>query len=336
MNHPVTKRWGLIIAGLTILLAGCALMALRLGSTGLSAAEILDAVFHDRDSVTAGIVLGIRLPRVILAIAVGGALSVAGTILQGLFRNPLVEPYTLGISGGASLGVCIAILTGLPALLGVTAYPLAGFAGAGIVIVLVYGLGLRTGRLHPNTMLLIGVMISFVSSSLVMLLMAVSEQDDLSNIVFWIMGSLDEPSPVLIRLVLAGSLAGLVIALCHSLVLNAMVLGDDEAALLGVRTARARKILFVTASLLTGLSVSAGGIIMFVGLIVPHFMRMIAGSDHRILIISSFLGGACFLTFCDVVARMVIAPLELPVGVITGIIGGVTFIYVLGRKKVAL
>lgn len=336
MNDPVAKRWILIIAGLSILLTACALMALRLGSTGLSAAQILDAVFRDRDSVTAGIVLGIRLPRVILAIAVGGALSVAGTILQGLFRNPLVEPYTLGISGGASLGVCIAILTGLPALLGVTAYPLAGFAGAGIVIVLVYGLGLRTGRLHPNTMLLIGVMISFVSSSLVMLLMAVSEQDDLSNIVFWIMGSLDEPSPVLIRLVLAGSLAGLVIALCHSLALNAMVLGDDEAALLGIHTARARKVLFVTASLLTGLSVSAGGIIMFVGLIVPHFMRMIAGSDHRILIISSFLGGACFLTFCDVLARMVIAPLELPVGVITGIIGGVVFIYVLGRKKVAL
>jgi iron complex transport system permease protein len=336
MNDSVTNRWGLIIAGLTILLAGCALVALRLGSTGLSTAQILEAVFHDRDSVTAGIVLGIRLPRVILAIAVGGALSVAGTVLQGLFRNPLVEPYTLGISGGASLGVCIAILTGLPALLGVTAYPLAGFAGAGIVIVLVYGLGLRTGRLHPNTMLLIGVMISFVSSSLVMLLMAVSEQDDLSNIVFWIMGSLDEPSPVLIRLVLAGALAGLFIALFHSLALNAMVLGDDEAALLGIHTARARKILFVTASLLTGLSVSAGGIIMFVGLIVPHFMRMIAGSDHRILIISSFLGGACFLTFCDVVARMIIAPLELPVGVITGIIGGVVFIYVLGRKKVAL
>lgn len=128
MNDSVTNRWVLIIAGLTILLAGCALVALGLGSTQLSTAQILEAVFHDRHSVTAGIVLGIRLPRVILAIAVGGALSVAGTLLQGLFRNPLVEPYTLGISGGASLGVCIAILTGLPALLDVTAYPLAGFA----------------------------------------------------------------------------------------------------------------------------------------------------------------------------------------------------------------
>ncbi len=162
---------------------GMCLTALRLGSTRLSSAQIFDALFHDQDSVTASIILGIRLPGD-SGHCRGRGVECGRDPAQGLFRNPLVEPYTLGISGGASLGVCIAILTGLPALLGVTAYPLAGFAGAGIVIVLVYGLGLRTGRLQPNTMLLIGVMISFVSSSLVMLLMAVSEQDDLSKYCF--------------------------------------------------------------------------------------------------------------------------------------------------------
>ncbi len=336
MRNEGATHWGVIVGGLLSLLLVSVLLALRLGTTHLTLKEILTALFYDRESAAASIVLGIRLPRVILGVAIGGALSVAGTLLQGLFRNPLVEPYTLGISGGASLGVCVAILLRLPGVLGVVSYPLAGFAGAGVVILTVYGLGIRAGRLMPNTMLLIGVMISFVSSSLVMLLMAVSEQDDLSNIVFWIMGSLDEPNPVLIRTVLAGSLIGLVVAMAHSVALNALVLGDEEASLLGVNTVRTRKILFVAASLLTGLSVSAGGIIMFVGLIVPHFMRITAGADHRILIVSSFLGGGCFLILCDVIARVVIAPLELPVGVITGIIGGVVFIYVLSRKKVAL
>jgi iron complex transport system permease protein len=220
--------------------------------------------------------------------------------------------------------------------MGVLAYPLAGFAGAATVILAVYSIGMRAGRLRPNTMLLIGVMISFVSSSLVMLLMAVSRHDDLSSIVFWIMGSLDEPNATLIRVMMGGSVAGLVVSMACSLKLNALVLGDEQAFLLGVDTVRTRKILFLIASALTGLSVSAGGIIMFVGLIVPHFMRMVAGGDHRILIISSFLAGACFLTLCDVIARVVISPLELPVGVITGIIGGIVFIYALSRKKVAL
>ena len=336
MRGDVLRRWAVIVVTLMGVLVLIVAVSLSVGTTPLSFGEIFRAVFSNQESVESSIVMGIRLPRVIMGIAIGGALSVAGTLLQGLFRNPLVEPYTLGISGGASLGVCLSILLGLPGILGVVAYPLAGFAGAITVILAVYTLGMRAGSLRPNTMLLIGVMISFVCSSLVMLLMAVSRHDDLSNIVFWIMGSLDESNPELIKMVFAGSIIGLFIALFHSPKLNALTLGDEEASLLGINTTRTRKILFVTASLLTGLSVSAGGIIMFVGLIVPHFMRMKAGSDHRILVISSFLCGACFLTLCDVIARIVISPLELPVGVITGIIGGIVFIYVLSQKKVSL
>lgn len=336
MKQKKINRWIWITTGLAVLLVLSVLLALGVGSTAISPSGIFGAFFTGSETIESSIILGIRLPRVFMGIAIGGALSVAGTILQGLFRNPLVEPYTLGISGGASLGVCMAILSGLPGILGVMAYPFSGFAGAGTVILLVYTLGMKAGALRPNTMLLIGVMISFVSSSLVMLLMAVSGHDDLSNIVFWIMGSLDESNAALIRVTMGGSVLGLVIAMVYSLKLNALVLGDEEAALLGVDTVATRKILFVTASLLTGLSVSAGGIIMFVGLIVPHFMRMMAGSDHRILIISSFLAGASFLTLCDVIARVVIMPLELPVGVITGIIGGVVFIWVLSRKRAVL
>ncbi|THB72920.1 MAG: iron ABC transporter permease [Desulfobacteraceae bacterium] len=336
VKTPIPKRWAAIITGLAVLMLLSIALALGVGTTALSPSGIWNGIFGNTDTIESGIILGIRLPRVIMGVAVGGALSVAGTLLQGLFRNPLVEPYTLGISGGASLGVCLCLLFGLPGLLGIVAFPLAGFAGAGTVILLVYSLGMRSGSLRPNTMLLIGVMISFVSSSLVMLLMAVSRSDDLSNIVFWIMGSLDEPNRTLIKLVMGGSIAGLILSMFYSVKMNALTLGDEEASLLGIDTVLTRKVLFVTASLLTGLSVSASGIIMFVGLIVPHFMRMFAGSDHRILIPSSFLAGACFLTLCDVIARVIISPLELPVGVITGIIGGIVFIYVLSQKRVAL
>ncbi|MFO7749128.1 MAG: iron ABC transporter permease [Desulfobacteraceae bacterium] len=319
-----------------IVLVLAATAALSIGSTRIPFDRIPSILLAGQESADYHILVGLRLPRLILAAAVGGSLGLAGTLLQGMFRNPLVEPYTLGISGGASLGVCLAIVFHLTDTIGIMAYPISGFAGAGAVIVLVYFLGIQSGGIKPESMLLTGVMISFVSSSLVMFLMAVSKSDDLHNIIFWIMGSLDEPNTGLIKIVCTGSITGLVISLfyCHDL--NAMVLGHEEASFIGVNTVRTRKVLFVTASLLTGLSVSVAGIIMFVGLIIPHFMRMLFGGDHRTLIINSFFGGASFLIFCDLFARTVISPLELPVGVITGIIGGVVFIWVLARKQVVL
>ncbi len=330
------KKWGSILFVLIALLIFSALCGLSIGATDIPFTDIFRILFLDKESTNYHILTGIRLPRIIIAIAVGGALGLAGTLLQGMFRNPLVEPYTLGISGGASLGICLTIVFSLHAKIGVIAFPLSGFTGAGLVILMVYTLSMKGGNLRPDTMLLTGVMISFVSSSFVMLLMAISKSDDLHNIVFWIMGSLDEPDITLIKIVTVGSLAGLVISCFHCHSLNALALGEEEARFLGIDTLRTKKKLFIIASLLTGLSVSAAGIIMFVGLIIPHFMRIIIGSDHRILIISSYLGGASFLILCDLFARTVISPLELPVGVITGIIGGVVFIYVLGKKQVRL
>jgi len=336
MRDNKIKQWVLILILLVIILIIASLSGLAIGSTKIPFNNIIDILLNGKGTAEYSILTGIRLPRTIIAIAIGGSLSLAGTLLQGMFRNPLVEPYTLGISGGASLGVCLTIVFSLHTKIGIMAYPISGFAGAGLVIFLVYTLSLKGGALKPNTMLLTGVMISFVASSLVMLLMAVSRSDDLHNIVFWIMGSLDEPNIMLIKIVCYGSIFGLVISLFHCHKLNALALGDEQAALLGVNTAKTKKTLFIIASLLTGLSVSVAGIIMFVGLIIPHFMRMVIGSDHRILIISSFLGGASFLIMCDIFARTIISPLELPVGVITGIIGGIVFIYILGQKQVRL
>ncbi len=330
-NNP--KSWGLVTAVLLVLLAFASALSMSVGSAGIRIMDIPGILAGGQGSAEYGILTGIRLPRMLLGLAMGGALGLAGTLLQGMFKNPLVEPYTLGISGGASLGICVNILFKLYAHIGIIAYPLSGFAGASLVIFLVYGLNHRTRHIKSNRMLLTGVMISYVASSLVMLLMALAQADDLQNIVLWIMGSLDEPDMDLIFMALGGSLSGLVLSYFFCFDLNGLLLGEEEAAGLGVNTARTKKGVFFIASFLTGLSVSVAGVIMFVGLIVPHFMRMVTGPDHRILLISSYLAGAVFLILCDILARIIIAPLELPVGVITGIIGGVVFIWAISRNK---
>lgn len=330
------KKWGVFLIFLFAVLIFVSLLALGLGSTHIPFTDIPNILLNDKESTAYSILTNIRLPRIILGIAIGGALSLAGVLLQGMFRNPLVEPYTLGISGGASLGVCVNILFQLYSKVGIIAYPLSGFAGATIVIFLVYSLNSRSRHLRSNRMLLTGVMISYVASSLVMLLMALAKSDDLQNIVIWIMGSLDEPNGQLIWIAFSGALAGLVLSYFFCFELNALLLGDEDASNLGINIPRTKKWVFIIASFLTGLSVSVAGIIMFTGLIVPHFIRMFTGPDHRILLISSFLAGASFLVICDVIARVIIAPLELPVGVITGIIGGSIFIWALARKQVTL
>ncbi len=311
------------------------LFSLSLGSTGFSLKEVF-ASFSRKESVAHSIVFQLRLPRILLGFAVGGGLSLAGVILQGLFRNPLVEPYTLGISGGAALGVSLGMLSHLPKVLGMIALPLTGFGGAVLVIALVYLLSTRRGILRIQGLLLTGVMVSFISSSLIMLIMAVSRLEDLHGIVFWIMGFLGGTNWWMVALMVCVALMGLGISYFFALDLNALALGEEEALHLGVNVERSKKLLFLLASVITGLCVSSAGVIGFVGLVVPHFLRMLVGQDHRILLASSFLGGAAFLVLCDTLARTVIAPMELPVGVITGIVGGVLFIYALTKKQVTL
>lgn len=327
-----TVRW---IAQMSILggaLLLVAVLSLCMGTTALPIHATISSIFNGYSTTEHNILFEIRLPRIILGFAIGGALSLAGVLLQGLFRNPLVEPYTMGISGGAALGVSLAIILKLYQSVGLFTLPFAGFFGAALVIMLIYAINIRKKTLKIQGLLLTGVMISFISSSFIMLIMSVSRVEDLHGIVFWIMGSLEEPNWFLIKLMLFMSLAGLAISYIFWKDLNALRLGEEEAAHLGINTERSKKVLFVLASLLTGCAVSVGGIIGFVGLIIPHLMRMFIGSDHRILLVGSFLGGAGFLIFCDTLARIIVAPSELPVGVITGILGGGFFIYALAKK----
>ncbi|HID10222.1 MAG TPA: iron ABC transporter permease [Candidatus Latescibacteria bacterium] len=313
-------------------LAAAGLFSLGVGSVGIPLRRMFSLPFEGRGSVEYSILFDVRLPRILLGLAVGGALAISGVVLQGMFRNPLVEPYTLGISGGAALGVSLNIALKVYRSTGALSLPVSGFLGAVGAVLVVYSLGVRGGAMRLQRLLLMGVMISFICSSVVMLTMAVSKAEDLHGIIFWIMGSLEEPHMWLIRLVLGVSLSGLALCYLFAVDLNALSLGEEEAVHLGVNVERAKKVLFLLASLLTGFSVSASGVIGFVGLVVPHFVRMFVGGDHRVLLISSYLAGSTFLILCDTLARTIIAPLELPVGVITGMIGGSLFVYALSKR----
>ncbi len=322
--------WVLMLGGILLCVA---IFSLAVGPAGIPVKKIIPILLEGKGTVEYNILFDIRLPRIILGFAIGGALSLAGIILQGMFRNPLVEPYTLGISGGAALGVSLNIIFGLYKI-GILTLPFFGFLGAAAVIMLVYFLNMRKGIVKLQGLLLNGVMISFISSSLIMLIMSLSRSEDLHGIVFWIMGSLEEPDWAIIKVTVSAAIILLIISHLFCLDLNAFSLGEEEALHLGVPIERTKRLLFIIASLLTGFSVSVAGMIGFVGLVVPHFVRMFVGSDHRISLIAAFLAGGAFLIFCDTLARTIIAPLELPVGVITGILGGSLFVYALTKKEV--
>jgi iron complex transport system permease protein len=319
------RKWvgGLIL--LTLILIVVSILSLSLGPARIPFSEI----FHPQ-GIESVILFKIRLPRIILGFIVGAALAVAGVIFQGMFRNPLVEPYTLGVSGGAALGVSLSVIAGFRIL------PLAGFLGALGAISLVYFIARRQGYLRISMLLLTGVMISFIASAIILLIMSLAREYQLHGILFWIMGSLEESDFALIKLVSLIILAGIAISFLFTRDLNVLSLGEEEALHLGVNIERTKKTLFILGSLIAGVAVSVSGIIGFVGLLVPHFMRLFVGPDHRILLPTSCLAGGIFLIASDTIARTIISPLEIPVGVITGILGGSLFIYFLTKKTLRL
>jgi iron complex transport system permease protein len=326
-------KWFLWIAAMLVLLLLVIMVSLIFGPSGITPGQVIRVFEGKEGSAAASIVFQIRLPRMVLALAIGGALAVSGVIFQGLFQNPLVEPYTLGISGGAALGVSICIILGLKNILGYYILPLSGFIGAALSLLVIYTLSVKKGIIKTNKLLLIGVMISFISSSLIILILALSEKEKFYEIFFWTMGSLEESNWFLINTAVWISLAGLLISGFFWQELNALSLGEENAVHLGLKVEKSKFFLLILSSILTGVSVSLAGIISFVGLVVPHLMRNFAGNDHRILLISSYIFGAIFLILCDTMARVIVAPSELPVGVITGIVGGVLFIYTLMKTK---
>ncbi|MBN1368339.1 MAG: iron chelate uptake ABC transporter family permease subunit [Dehalococcoidales bacterium] len=282
---------------------------------------------------TETIILDIRLPMVIMAGLVGAALAIAGATYQGLFRNPLADPYLIGAAQGASLGAIIGFL--LPtawAITGVGAIPLFAFAGAIIATAIVYGLA-RSGKTLPvTTLILAGVALSALLSSIVSYLL-ISSGDKMHGIVFWLMGSFSLSQWSDVWLVLPYVIVGIGIILLYARPLNVMQLDEEQAQQLGINVERIKLILLAASTLITAAAVSFVGTIGFVGIIVPHAVRLIWGADHRFLLPLSILTGAIFMILADLLARTVQAPTEIPIGVITAICGAPFFLYLLRRRK---
>ncbi|MBL7084716.1 MAG: iron ABC transporter permease [Candidatus Omnitrophica bacterium] len=292
----------------------------------LGAVFIAPVEFVRRTSLS---LIQLRLSRVFLGIVAGASLSVAGTVFQGLLRNPLAEPYILGVSSGAGLGAVIAIILGLDKIL-----PLVAFLGALLTIILVYNLAkTQKGAVPIRTLILAGVIVSAVFSSILMFLVSVSQSRRIHDIIWWLLGNLQIFDARLLITVSVTAVLGISITAFFARELNAIALGEEQAQNLGINVELVKRILFVVASLITAVCVSSCGIIGFVGLIIPHALRLVVGSDHRILIPAACLGGASFLIISDLFCRTIILPAEMPVGVVTALVGGPLFIYLLRKKS---
>jgi iron complex transport system permease protein len=285
------------------------------------------------DTVERNILLTIRFPRVVVAFLMGMSLGVSGAVLQGILRNPLADPYILGISSGASLLAVGGILSGIY-FFGRFTIPFVAFIGASFVSILVGFFGWKQGRLWPERLLLAGVGLSFLFHAVLMLLMSISTDERLGRIMFWIFGDLSTADWSLIPYASVLIISGISISLSRAKALNALILGDELAHSLGFSVYRERLLLFVSISLMTAASVSLGGIIGFIGLLVPHVMRFFIGSDNRFLVPASALGGGTLLCMADLVGKSVLSPVEIPSGIVTAIIGSPYFLYLLRRRNI--
>ena len=311
------------------------LVAPLIGSTPISLRRAWDWSVPFSDNPDAQIFFIARLPRTLAGALVGSTLASAGVVFQGLLRNPLATPFTLGVSAGAALGAMLAI-TFAPtlALAGVPAAPLASFAGSILAVGVVYLLASARHRgLSTNTLLLAGVTMNAFFSALILFVQYFADFTDTFRILRWLMGDLDVSSytPLVSTLPLVAVSFTAFAWLARPL--NLLSLGPDAAESRGLDVTRAQRVAFVSASLATGAAVSIGGPVGFIGIIVPHLVRLMVGADHRVVLPASALFGAAFLVACDVVSRTVLAPLELPVGIITALIGGPFFLWLLERRR---
>jgi iron complex transport system permease protein len=322
------------VAGFGTLAAAAILFAPLVGSTRIQLGTAFDRSIPYADNIDAQIFFVARLPRVLAAALVGSALAVSGVVFQALLRNPLASPDTLGVSAGASLGAMMAITFNLDfSLLGVSAVPLASFAGSLGALAIVYGLSTARRRGTSALVLLLGgVTVQALLSAVIAFVQYLADFTQTFRNVRWLMGSLDVASysPILAALVpMAVAWAGFATL---PRMLDLISIGSESAAARGVNIERTERIALVSASLATGAAVSLAGPVSFVGIIVPHLVRLIVGADHRLVLPASALFGAAFLIGCDLIARTVIAPLVLPVGIVTAILGGPVFLWLLFRR----
>ncbi len=323
---PTRRRALLLILLLALLGLASLLIALAAGSVAVSSDDLLSALAGHAGGVAAEVVRELRLPRALAAFACGGLLALAGSLMQVLLRNPLADPYVLGISGGAAVGALGALFAGLP-LLAVNGSAFTGALGATL---LVFGLARGDGSWTQTRLLLTGVIVAAGCGAVVALLLSLAEDTALRGMLFWLMGDLAHagtPWPALILLVLA-----LMAALPCARDLNLLARGELVARTLGVQVAHLRGGIYLLASLATAVAVTTAGSVGFIGLIVPHLVRLAVGNDQRVLLPAAALAGGALLTLADTLARTLIAPQQLPVGVLTALIGVPVFLFLMTRN----
>lgn len=312
-----------IILLLFILLCAAVFVGVSFGSTKINLIELFS--LYNRE------ILQLRIARVILGLIAGAGLAVAGVIFQGMLRNSLAEPYVLGVSSGAGLGAVLALFFNLS----MQFLPLTAFIGAGLTMLIVYSLAKINGRVYSNSLLLSGVIVGAVFSSLLLFFVSISPNEAMHGITWWLLGSLQVSEIKLVIEIGILIILGICVAIYFARDLNAISLGEDEAHHLGINVELVKKVLFVVASLIAGSVVCVCGIIGFVGLIIPHAVRLICGSDNRIVIPASAISAGAFLILADTLSRTLMPPVEIPIGVITALIGGPVFIVLLRKKQKA-
>jgi iron complex transport system permease protein len=327
-------RFVRVLLALTAILGFAVLIGLALGPSRISPAEVVRVLSGGAsDGATLDIVWRIRMPRTVLAALVGACLSVAGVVFQALLRNPLADPFILGVSGGAALGG-IAMLSFAGALgLGYAAVPPAAFAGAVLATLLLYVVAGASGRVSATNLLLTGVVFNAFASAAIVFLASAAGLADGTRIYLWLIGNLSAARVDVAWWLVAFLAIGLGCALVLARSLNLLALGEEVAEQLGVPVASHQRILLLATSLMVGAAVSVAGLVGFVGLIIPHLLRLVLGPDHRLLVPASALGGAAFLVLCDTCARTMLGGRELPVGAVTAVAGGPLFLMLLRRHQ---
>lgn len=339
MEYGIKRKSNAIkIVILIISLIGFATFSVTQGSVKIPVSNVISILFSNEvtESIKPAhifIVENVRLPRILLSASVGGMLAVIGTVFQALFKNPMADPYVMGVSSGAAFGATLGIVFGLGiSFTGMSLVSMMAFVGAMVTMLVVYTLASAGGKISTTGILLAGIVVNALLSSLISLIMIIYH-NEIDRIVTWTMGSFNAASWDHIKLIIIPMIIGVAYMISLSRELNTLNLSDEDAKNMGVDVERLKKTALVIASLLAAFSVSVSGIIGFVGLIVPHFFRMIFGSDHRILLPVSFIGGALFMLICDTLARSVLPNMEIPVGIITSIIGGPFFLMLLHKHK---
>jgi len=336
------RTYRLVMAALVAALVAAVVTATVVGAAGMSVGEAFRAfagLFRGGTDATGNfpdwaprLLLNLRLPRIVLALVVGAALSTAGASFQGIFRNPLAEPYLLGVSAGAALGATVAIVWKPLTSLGIYTLPLLAFIGAVLAAFLVYRVATIGGHTSAASLLLAGVAVGSTLTAITSFLMVATERD-LHTVVVWLMGGLTTAAWNKIWITLPVVVAGFIYMMLMSRRMNLLLMGEERARELGIDSRRTRRNLMIVASLTTAAAVSFSGLIGFIGLMVPHIMRLIVGPDHRRLLPATALFGALLLLVADTVARTAMAPAEIPVGIITAATGGPFFLYLLRVRR---